>query len=70
MRTGKLFAALLVACVEHRTVGQYDAGGHEHAVAIGMHAAVHARSVVHHDTAHHCRAYRRRVWWEHAPVGT
>ena len=69
VRAGKLLAALLVACIEHRAVGQDDAGRDHHAVAVGMHATVHARRVVDDDAAHHGRADAGRIGREHAAVG-
>ena len=34
--------ALLGTCIENGTVGEDDAGRNEHAVAVGMHATIHA----------------------------
>ena len=45
--------ALFRTSVEHGTIGQDDAGRDHHTVAVGMHAAVHTRGIVDHDTTHH-----------------
>ena len=58
----------VVACVQHGSVRQHDAGGDEHFVTVGMGAAVHARSVVHDDAAHHGRFHRGGVGGELASV--
>ena len=58
---GKVPAARLVARVEQRAVGQHQPRREQHPVAVGMRAAVHARSVVHHDAARHSASDRSRV---------
>ena len=63
------FTTHCVACVKHGAIGQHQASGDEHAVTVGMRAAVHARSVVGNDTAHHRRAYAGRIGREHAAQG-
>ena len=57
-------AAVGIASVEHCAVGKHDTHRFHHLVAIGMCSATHTRSVVHHNTAHHCRIFRRRVGGE------
>ena len=60
-------AAGRIARVEHGAVGQHQARRDEHAVAVGVCAAVHARGVVGDDAAHHGRADAGGVGREHAP---
>ena len=67
---GKLFLALLVASVEHGSVGQHNACREKHLVAVGVCAAVHARCVVHDDAAHHGALYRCRVWSKLSAIRT
>ena len=69
MTLPEIFLALLVASVNNRSVGEDKARAHHHAVAVGMHATVHARGVVDHDAAYHRTAYRGRVGREHTAVG-
>lgn len=54
-------AARLVTRIEQRAVGQHQARRKQHPVAVGVGAAIHARGVVHHDTAHHRASDRSRV---------
>ena len=65
MRLAERFLALLVASVEHSSIGKDDTSRDEHAVAVGMHAAVHSRSVVTHNAANHSRANRSGIGREH-----
>ena len=58
-----------VAGIEHRAVCQYDAGGEEYFIAVGMCAAVHAGGVVHNDAAYHGAFYGSRVWGEFPSEG-
>ena len=68
MRFPELPAALLVARVQHRAVGENQSCTHHHTVAVGMHATVHARGIVDHDAAHHCRTDRGGIRREHTVV--
>ena len=68
MRVGKIFPAFRIACIKHCPVGKNDANRFEHAVAVGMRAAIHARSVVHHDSSYHRRIFRCRIGRECFPV--
>ena len=54
-------AARLVTRIEQRAVGQHQPRREQHPVAVGVGAAIHARGVVHHDTAHHRASDRSRV---------
>ena len=60
--------ALLVARVEYRAVGQDYLGTYHHAIAVGMHATVHARGVVTDDAAHHRTSDTGRVGGKHTAV--
>ena len=62
-------ATLLTSSIEHCSVGQDDTGRYQHAVAVGMDTTVHARGVVTHNTADHCRADAGRVGREYTSVG-
>ena len=62
-------AARPVARVEQRAVGQHQPRREQHPVAVGMGAAVPARSVVHHDAAHHGASDRSRVGREAVSIG-
>ena len=65
MRLAESLLALLVARIDHGTVGKYQSGADHHAVAIGMHAAVHARSIVADDSTHHSAADGSGIGREH-----
>ncbi len=64
----KLLAALLIAGVKQRAVGQDDACRAQHLVAVGMYATVHARGIVAHYAAHHGTVDRCRVGRENAAI--
>ena len=68
MGAAELFATLLRTRIEHGSIGKNNAGREHHAVAIGMHTAVHARSIVDNNTTHHGRADRCRIGREHASI--
>ena len=55
MRHQKLRPAPLVASIQHAPVGQHDAHRLQHTVTVRVCPAAHARGVVHHNAAHHCR---------------
>ena len=61
VRFSESLFAFLAAGVDDCAVGQDESGADKHAVAVGMHATVHARGVVAHDSADHGTADRRRV---------
>ena len=61
-------AALLVTGIEDGAIGKNEAGTEQHVIAVGMHATVHARGVVDHDTADHSTAHRCRVGRKHTSI--
>ena len=61
--------ALLRTRVEHGTISQDDTCRHHHAVAVGMHTAVHTRGIVDDDAAHHRTSYRGWVRRKNAAIG-
>ena len=53
MRFLKLFAALLISCVEHSAINKHDTKRQEFAVAVGVCATVHSARIVGKNTTHH-----------------
>ena len=53
MRLSKHLTTLGISGIQHRAISQYDTYRLQHAIAIGMHAAVHARGIVYHNTTYH-----------------
>ena len=61
--------ARLVTRVEHSAVRKHQAGRQEHAVTIGMSAAIHARGIVGDYAAHHGRADTGGIGRKDTPKG-
>ena len=57
-----------VARIEHRSVHQDDTGRNHHLVAVGVSSAIHAGSIVHHNTADHSTFHTRRVGCKLTPI--
>ena len=64
------FPALLIPCVKYGPIGQNESCTEQHAVTVGMCAAVHARCIVHHNASHHGRLLGGRVGGEGSSVGS
>ena len=69
MTLSECFTTLLRTRIENGAIREDDAGTNHHAVTIGMHTAVHARSIIHDDTTHHCTANGGWVRWKHTSMG-
>ena len=68
MTLAKCLTALLISGVENGTIGKDEADAKQHVVAVGMHATVHARGIVDHNTADHSTAHRGRIRRKHTSV--
>ena len=66
MRLAECLLALLVAGIYNGAVGEDEPCTDHHAVAISMHTAIHARSIVTHDATYHGAANGSRVGREDA----
>ena len=68
MRLTELLTTLLIAGIQNGSIRKHYTCREHHAVAVGMHTAVHARGIINHNTTHHGRTNRSRIGREHAAV--